>query len=349
MSAFARVMILTAAVGAGSWVGLGRPDGHAALAAGKSAVGSLAQEARAVVSNGASPTWPGRARNLEVVPALEREPRTVDASALPDPNRPLPQLNPDARADRAWLVAEGPEHPPGDGRRLVTFTFDDGPSPETAPALLHVLETHHIRATFFFIGEYLVGGNRRAAEVRDCARRIADAGHFIGNHTLDHKLLTNLPRAAALADIDDSAVAIEKAIGERPRLFRPPYGELDPVLESALHERHLDLVLWSIDVEDMKKSDPDEILASVEKQLLYKQGGIVLLHDVHTASVKAFHRLVHWLLAEQVGFATTPSAPAGTSSTSRSTWSATAASPQPYATRRGARASTQDCLRSVRA
>ncbi len=318
MSVFVRALVLTAAVGAGSWVGLGRPDAYAAMAAGRRAVGALSGEPRF-----AAPV---------TVPALEREPRTVDASALPDPNPPLPQLNPDARAYRAWLLAEGPLHPPGDGRRLVTFTFDDGPSPENDPSLLRVLETHHIRATFFFIGGYLAGRSHRAAEDRACAKRIAEAGHFFGNHTFDHKLLTILPKAAALADIDDSASAIEAATGERPHLFRPPYGELDPPLEEALRERHADLVLWTIDVEDMKKNDPDQILEALERQLTYEQGGIVLLHDVHAASVKAFHRLVHWLLASKWD----PGHP------ERLGWdivdlkeyvSATAASPQPYATR----------------
>jgi peptidoglycan/xylan/chitin deacetylase (PgdA/CDA1 family) len=318
MSVFARALILSAAVGAGSWVGLGRPDAQTALAAGRKAVGSVAHEALG--------------RHDTTIPALEKEPRTIDPSALPDPAPPFPRLNPEARAERAWLLAEGPQHPAGDGRRLVTFTFDDGPSPETDPALLRILETHHIRATFFFIGGYLAGSGRRAAEVRDWAKRIASAGHFIGNHTLDHKLLPLLPEPAALADIDDSAAAIESAVGEKTHLFRPPYGQLDATLEGALKQRELDLVLWSVDVEDMKKADPDEILTALEKQLSYKQGGIVLLHDVHSASVKAFHNLVHWLLASKWD-RTHPEKPGWDIVDLKEYMAATAASPQPYGAR----------------
>ena len=61
-----------------------------------------------------------------------------------------------------------------------------------------------------------------------------------------------------------SAAAIERATGKRPVLFRPPYGELDPWLEGALRDRKQELVLWSIDVEDMKKTDPDEIVERAE-------------------------------------------------------------------------------------
>jgi peptidoglycan/xylan/chitin deacetylase (PgdA/CDA1 family) len=265
-------------------------------------------------------------------PPLERNPQTVDASALPDPAPPWPRLNPDDRVDRAWMVAEGPEHGPRDGRRLVTFTFDDGPFPETAPTVLKILDQHRIRATFFFIGEYLEGSGARARETREWAQRIADAGHYVGNHSMHHKPLTTLSHTAALAEIDDSAAAIERATGKRPWLFRPPYGDLDPWLEGALRDRQLELLLWNIDVEDVKREDPDAIVDSLKQSLEYHQGGVVLLHDMHWPSVKAFNRLVRWLESSRWD----PSRP------DRLGWDivdlgeylrATAAAPQPYARR----------------
>ena len=265
-------------------------------------------------------------------PPLDREPSTVDASALPDPPSPFPRLNPNASVERAWLLSEGPTHAPNDGRRLVTFTFDDGPFPETAPTLLHILDLHGIRAAFFFIGGYLEGDDPRAVDSRIWARHIADAGHYVGDHPLDHRLLTQLPHAAALTEIDESAASIERATGRRPVLFRPPYGELDPWLEGALRDRRQELVLWNIDVEDMKKSDPDEIVDDLKTQLETHQGGIVLLHDMHWPSVKAFNRLVRWLESRRWD----PAHP------DQRGWDivnlpeylrATAAAPQPYETR----------------
>jgi peptidoglycan/xylan/chitin deacetylase (PgdA/CDA1 family) len=265
-------------------------------------------------------------------PPLEPSPSTVDASVLPDPPSPLPRLNPQDSAQRAWLLAEGPAHAPTDGRRLVTFTFDDGPFPETAPTVLRILEQHRIRASFFLIGSYLDGDDKHAAETRMWARRIAEAGHFVGNHTRDHKLMTSLPHAAQLAEIDDAAASIERATGKRPFLFRPPYGEVDPWLEGALAERKLELLLWSIDVEDMKRTDPDAIVEDLKKQLEYKGGGVVLLHDMHWPSVKAFNRLLRWMEGERWN----PAHP------DKAGWDivdlaeylrTTAASPQPYASR----------------
>jgi peptidoglycan/xylan/chitin deacetylase (PgdA/CDA1 family) len=310
-------MVPVVALGVGTWLGLGRPDARTAFAQGARAIESVAGAAHE-----AAPS---------VVPPLEREPSTVDASSLPDPPPPWPRLNPEDSGERAWLLAEGPARS-RDARRLVTFTFDDGPFPETTPTVLHILELRRIRATFFLIGKYLDGDDRRAAETRQWAKRIADAGHFIGNHTFDHRLLTGLPHAAALAEIDDSATAIERATGHRPVLFRPPFGEVDGWLEGALRERRQELLLWSVDVEDMKRENPDEIAQLLEQQLSYKQGGIVLLHDMHWPSVKAFNRLLRWLDQDKWS-AAHPEKPGWAVVDLPEYLRATAAAPQPYANR----------------
>lgn len=320
MTVLSRAFVPAVALGLGTWLGLGRPDAHAALRAGTRAVASVTGAAHGLAPEAMPP------------PPLEKAPATVDPSAIPDPRQPLPDLDPDETVERAWMVAEGPAHAPRDGRRLVTFTFDDGPFPETAPTVLRILEQHRIRAAFFLIGEYLVGGDRHAVETREWAKKIADAGHYIGNHTMDHKELTALPRAAALAEIDGSAAAIERAVGARPSLFRPPYGSMNAFLEGAVRDRHLELLLWNIDIEDMKKQDPDAMALDLESQLEWKSGGVVLLHDMHWPSVKAFNRLLRWLDARRWD----------KSRPDRVGWSivdlpeylrATAASPQPFATR----------------
>ncbi len=318
MSLFLRAMVPVLALGAGTWLGLGRPDLRSAVAAGSRAVTSVAGAARET-----APTS---------VPPLERQPQTVDASSLPDPPPPWPNLNPGASGERAWLLAEGPARTRSDARRLVTFTFDDGPFPETAPTVLKILDQHHIRAAFFLIGRYLAGTDHRAAETRMWAKRIADAGHFVGNHTFDHRLLTGLSHPTALGEIDRSAAAIEHAIGRRPILFRPPFGEVDPWLEGVMRDRHLELLLWSVDVEDMKRDDPDEIAQLLEQQLAFKQGGVVLLHDMHWPSVKAFNRLLRWLESDKWDPAN-PQKPGWDIVDLPEYLRATAASPQPYATR----------------
>jgi peptidoglycan/xylan/chitin deacetylase (PgdA/CDA1 family) len=73
--------------------------------------------------------------------------------------------------------------------KCVALTFDDGPGPFT-DRLLHTLRDNDARATFFLIGD-------RVAADPAAARRIADAGMEIGNHTWQHPDMTTRPRRAA--------------------------------------------------------------------------------------------------------------------------------------------------------
>src|SRR5207237_2085466 len=75
----------------------------------------------------------------------------------------------------------------------IAMTFDDGPSAKLTPKLLDLLAAHHIRATFFVIGE-------NVAEHPEIVERAAREGHEIGNHSWAH------PR---LGKISDDAVRRE--------------------------------------------------------------------------------------------------------------------------------------------
>src|SRR5882724_373106 len=63
----------------------------------------------------------------------------------------------------------------------LTLTFDNGPEPESTPAVLDVLARERIKATFFVLGSKLALPGRRAL-----AERAAAEGNWIGNHTYSH-------------------------------------------------------------------------------------------------------------------------------------------------------------------
>ncbi len=281
---------LLASLAAGSWLGLGRPTAPEAR--------ELAVEARDRAREGI-PTW-FHALAAHPVPAvgapLPPDPAApvIDSAQLPDP-APFPHLNPDESIRRAWLLAEGPAHAPDDGRRFVTFTFDDGPFPETTPTILEILARHRVRATFFWIGRYLDGEDDRAVTTRAVARQVAAAGHFVGNHTKDHEQLASLTHRQALEQIDSCSSSIERVIGVRPTLFRPPYGALDPWASEALRSRGMDLVLWSIEAADMTHGDTVAMTDSLRAQIEYAGGGIVLLHDIRLTTIPVLSGLLDWL------------------------------------------------------
>jgi peptidoglycan/xylan/chitin deacetylase (PgdA/CDA1 family) len=205
----------------------------------------------------------------------------------------------DADIMSAWRLAQGPHRKPGDKRRLVTLTFDDGPFPETTPKVLALLAKYEIHATFFVIGRYLDGDGERAQASRDVLRSIVAAGHLVGNHTHDHSLLTTISHTQVLEQIDRGAASIERAIGKMPILFRPPFGQLDDFGQEAVRERQLDVVLWNMEAQDMERDDTQAMFRELVFQLENKQGGIVLLHDIRWTSVDILKKLLVYLDAHR--------------------------------------------------
>jgi len=238
-------------------------------------------------------------------------PKTAAAPASPldevappslDPSselRPWPRLNPDVNMAQAWRLAEGPNRREGDKRRLVTLTFDDGPFPETTPRVLELLAKYGVHATFFVIGQYLDGSAERAKASRDVLAKIVAAGHLVGNHTHDHALLTAVSHTQVLEQIDRGAASIERVTGNKPVLFRPPFGELDAFGQEAVRARGLDVVLWNVEAKDMERDDASAMFREITSQLRYAEGGVVLLHDIRWSSVRTLEKLLAWFDARR--------------------------------------------------
>lgn len=270
--------VLAVSASLGSWFGLGRP---------MQMPSPVPLPARSHPAPRASISPPF------VYPPL---PQAVDPSVVPSFGK-WPKTNPEASIAKAWVSAEGPSqlNRAEDAKRLVTFTFDDGPTPEITPEILSILKKHRVKATFFVIGKYLAGDSGRAKAVRRALKKVVAAGHLVGNHSWSHANLALLSPFEVTQEIDRSAEIIEKNTGTRPILFRPPYGLLDDFGEQAVRERELELLLWSIEAQDMKRADVDRMFDEMVTQLDYKEGGIVLLHDVKSSTPIVLRRLLEWM------------------------------------------------------
>ena len=72
---------------------------------------------------------------------------------------------------------------------------------------------------------------------------------------------------------------IEKVLGQRPELFRPPYGLQGMGLKMALDELGMPSILMSSHGVDWEETDPDLIASRILESM--EPGAIVLLHDGH--------------------------------------------------------------------
>src|SRR5207244_6378947 len=68
----------------------------------------------------------------------------ADAVAPKTGEKPKPAATAEPGITFDWVHVDGP---------YVAMTFDDGPSAKLTPKLLDLLAAHHIKATFFLIGQ----------------------------------------------------------------------------------------------------------------------------------------------------------------------------------------------------
>lgn len=158
----------------------------------------------------------------------------------------------------------------------VYLTFDDGPTELVTKQILSILEEEGVKATFFCVGSNVI-------RFPDQYKSIIDAGHAIGNHTMDHQKGTKTPSKEYWHSIQDAKKVIDS------NLFRPPYGRLS-MLRSARIKRNFKIIMWSwLSYDYDKNVTIEQILESAEKDI--KAGDILVLHD----NIKVEGRVVELL------------------------------------------------------
>src|SRR4029077_201733 len=115
--------------------------------------------------------------------------------------KPAPTAEPGITFD--WVHVDGP---------YVAMTFDDGPSAKLTPKLLDLLAAHHIKATFFLIGQNVV-------ENPDIVAREAREGHEVANHSWSHPNLAKMSDGGVRDQLRKTDEAIRSAAGHGPTLL----------------------------------------------------------------------------------------------------------------------------------
>ncbi len=172
----------------------------------------------------------------------------------------------------------------------VALTFDDGPHPEYTPKLLDALKERGVKATFFLIG-------KNAKVHPEIVKRIADEGHVIGNHTMNHVEITKMADADAFLELDENRKLLEGITGMPVEYMRPPFGAWQKSLENKVNALP---VLWSVDPLDWTTENTEEVVRRVIEEV--EEDDIILLHDYYESSVEATIRIVDILQAEGYDF-----------------------------------------------
>jgi len=174
--------------------------------------------------------------------------------------------------------------------KVVAITFDDGPNATYTGGILDTLGRHNAPAAFYCIGKNIAGNEA-------LLQRIHNEGHLVGNHSYSHHFWFDLfPWKKMLADMQQMDAAAELAAGVRPRLFRPPYGVMNPNLARAIKSGGYTPIGWNIRSLDTTAKDKQTLLLRVTGQL--RPGAIILLHDSMAITAEILPQLIENIKAK---------------------------------------------------
>jgi peptidoglycan/xylan/chitin deacetylase (PgdA/CDA1 family) len=154
--------------------------------------------------------------------------------------------------------------------KTIYLTFDDGPNPYSTRQLLELLEEEKVPATFFLIGSHI---DRHP----DIARLPLLKNHTVGSHSYSHMYLPLLGSKSIENEVVRTNVAIEQAVGVKPKVFRPPYGVINKRAADCLIEHQMKLVYWGAVPEDWRVIGSERIAQRVAQRLAH--GKMIVLHE----------------------------------------------------------------------
>jgi peptidoglycan/xylan/chitin deacetylase (PgdA/CDA1 family) len=197
-----------------------------------------------------------------------RQPAEAAGSATPA--RAAGHASGERPAHTVGTVAGRPMYYVDDGLDVIALTIDDGPSPVYTPQVLRILEKYDIKAAFSMVGE-------NVTYYPSIAREVADAGHTIVNHTWNHANLMSMKRSKLPGEVDRATDAIQSATGQRPGMFRAPYGAWSPTLLDYCASEKLTPLDWSVDPKDWTRPGVSKIVKAIMGTT--QTGSIILEHD----------------------------------------------------------------------
>ncbi len=172
----------------------------------------------------------------------------------------------------------------------VVLTFDDGPIPPYTTRILEILAEQCVKVTYFLVGEM-------ARERPYLVRRIYNEGHSIGTHSQNHpRAFQSLSTQRVAFQVDGGIESVDNALGDPKALspfFRIPGLGRTNAIEQFLESKGL--MTWSVDIDTFdwrRGSSPSAIVQRAMRQLSAKGKGIILMHDIHPATVLALPMLL---------------------------------------------------------
>lgn len=174
-------------------------------------------------------------------------------------------------------------------RSQIAITVDDGPDPVHTPRMLDIFRDHAVKATFF-----VVGG--AAEQYPELVLRMKNEGHEVGSHSYSHPYFHRLSWSGAIREIAMTRWVLNRILGEKCKLFRPPHGKLSLHSLIPAWAAGQQVVMWNVDLKDYCAASGD-----VEERLertSFTSGDIILYHGINEPALEALPRVIEAALGK---------------------------------------------------
>jgi polysaccharide deacetylase family sporulation protein PdaB len=143
---------------------------------------------------------------------------------------------------------------------------------EDTAAILSILEKQNVKVTFFATGGWV-------ESYPDDVKAILAAGHDLGNHSENHKNMSQLSTEEMKSELMTVHDKVKNLTGYEMTLFRPPYGDYsNQVIQTATSLGYYS-IQWDVDSLDWKDYGVSSIVDTVTNHKHLGNGSIILCHN----------------------------------------------------------------------
>ncbi len=183
--------------------------------------------------------------------------------------------------------------------KVIYLTFDVGYENGNVEKIVEVLDSEGVKGTFFVLGHVIETEG-------ELVRKMADGGHLVANHTVNHKNLVGADEETVHRELGELEKMYRELTGkELAKLFRPPEGTFDRELLERVQSMGYRTIFWSFAYADWdNKVQMAEDVAMKKIMDNIHNGEIMLLHPTSATNANIMQELIRSLKAQGYRFET---------------------------------------------
>ncbi len=170
-------------------------------------------------------------------------------------------------------------------KKYASLSFDAAWGADDTIHILDTLDKFNVKVTFFMTGGWV-------NEYPDMVKEIYSRGHDLGNHSQNHKKMSELNTTEQKQELQSVTDKVKELTGYDMFLFRPPYGDYNSTLINTAYSLNYYPIQWSVDSLDWKDYGVDNIIKTVTTHKALDNGAIILMHNGAKYTAQALEAVI---------------------------------------------------------